>query len=170
MGFTPLEGVVMATRSGSVDPGLLIWLLDDGRLTRSALEEGLEHDSGLAGLAGTPDMREVLERSAAGEDAATLAFEVYLHRLRAAIASMTATLGGIDVLAFTGGVGEHAPLVRERAVAGLAFLGTEVDPGANALARGDADVSAAGASVRTVVVSAREDLEIAAQTRAALAA
>ena len=169
MGFTPLEGLVMATRSGTVDPGLLLWLLDDGRLSRSALEDGLEHHSGLAGLAGTPDMREVLERSAGGEDAATLALEVYLHRLRAAIASMAATRGGLDVIAFTGGVGEHAPLVRERAVAGLAFLGAQLDCATNAAALGDADVSASGASVRTVVVSAREDLEIAAQTRAALA-
>ena len=132
MGFTPLEGLVMATRSGSVDPGLLLWLLDDGRLSRAQLEEGLEHQSGLAALAGTPDMREVLERAGRGEDAATLALEVYLHRLRAEIASMAAALGGLDVIAFTGGVGEHAPLVRERAVAGLAFLGAAVDPAINA--------------------------------------
>lgn len=169
MGFTPLEGLVMATRSGSVDPGLLLWLLDDGRLSRSALEEGLEHHSGLEALAGTPDMREVLERSSGGEDAATLALEVYLHRLRAGIASMAAAIGGLDVLAFTGGVGEHAPAVRARAVAGLAFLGAALDTPANAGAHGDADVSAAGTGARTVVVSAREDLEIAAQTRAALA-
>ena len=170
MGFTPLEGLVMATRSGSVDPGLLLWLLDDGRLSRAQLEEGLEYESGLSALAGTSDMREVLERAEHGEDAATLALEVYLHRLRAEIAAMAAALGGLDVVAFTGGVGEHAPLVRERAIAGLAFLGAAVDPAINAGAHGDADVSAAGASVRTIVVSAREDLEIAAQTRAALAA
>jgi acetate kinase len=165
MGFTPLEGLVMATRSGSVDPGVVLWLLHDGRLELDALEEGLERGSGLAGLAGTADMREVLARE---DPAARLAISVYLHRLRGAVASMAATLGGLDVLAFTGGIGEHAATVREQAAAGLRFLGVELDAARNARANGDADVSADGASVRTVVVRAREDLEIAAQTRAVL--
>ncbi len=165
MGFTPLEGLVMATRSGSVDPGLVTWLLRDGRLGLAELERGLEHESGLLGLSGSADMRDVLSRA---DPAAGLAIAVYVHRLRGAIAAMAAALGGVDVLAFTGGVGEHAPRVRELAAAGLGFLGVALDERSNAAATADADVSAAGAAARTVVVRAREDLEIAAQTRAAL--
>src|SRR5262249_53590594 len=106
MGFTPLEGLAMATRSGSVDPGMVLWLLGRGQLGASGLASELEHGSGLLGLCGTPDMREVLRRGEAGEERATLALEVYLHSLRAHVAAMAASLGGLDVLAFTGGVGE----------------------------------------------------------------
>jgi acetate kinase len=166
MGFTPLEGLVMATRSGNVDPGLVLWLLERGELDARELSHALEHQSGLLGLAGTADMREVLARAGAGDEAARAALEVYVHRLRAEIAAMTAALGGLDVLAFTGGVGEHASEVRARAAAGLGFLGVAFDDQANAAAAGDAEVTAAGASVRTVVIRAREDLEIARQTRA----
>jgi acetate kinase len=170
MGFTPLEGLVMATRSGSVDPGLLMWLLEHEHMEPHELAESLEHRSGLAGLAGTADMREVLDRAAAGDTAAALALDVYVHRLRAGIASMAAAIGGLDVLVFTGGVGEHAPEVRARACAGLGFLGVELDEPANAAAATDAEIGAAGAAVRTLVVTAREDLEIARQVRAVLAA
>ena len=109
MGFTPLEGLVMATRSGSVDPGLLLWLLEDGGQDPGAVAHALEHESGLLGLAGTADMREVLARAQEGEHAATLALDVYVHRLRAGIAAMAVALDGLDALVFTGGVGEHAP-------------------------------------------------------------
>src|SRR6185437_5374515 len=109
MGFTPLEGLVMATRSGSVDPGLLLWLLEREAVDEREMAAALEHESGIAGLAGEADMRIILERAGAGEAAAVLAVDVYLHRLRAAIAAMAAALGGIDALVFTGGVGEHAP-------------------------------------------------------------
>jgi acetate kinase len=166
MGFTPLEGLVMATRSGSVDPGLLLWLLEHGPLSERELAEALEHESGLAGLAGTPDMREVLARADAGDAAALLAREVYLHRLRAAIAAMTAALGGIDALVFTGGVGERSAAVRARAVAGLGFLGLAIDAERNDAPSGDADVSRSESSARTLVILAREDLEIARQVRA----
>ncbi len=165
MGFTPLEGLVMATRSGSVDPGLLLWLLENEGLSERELAETLEHRSGLLGLAGTADMREVLAGAAAGDPAATLALEVYLHRLRGAIAAMTAALGGIDALAFTGGVGEHAALVRRRTVQALAFLGLGINAEANAAARPDLDISDSETSARTVVIAAREDLEIARQVR-----
>jgi acetate kinase len=167
MGFTPLEGLVMATRSGSVDPGLVLWLLERGRLSAGELSDGLEHRSGLHGLAGTADMRVVLERAAGGDADARLALDVYLHRLRAGIAAMAASLGGLDALAFTGGVGEHAPPVRAGAVDGLRFLGLAIDPARNG-AQPDADLSAPAALVRTIVIAAREDLEIARQTRAAL--
>jgi acetate kinase len=165
MGFTPLEGLVMATRSGSVDPGLLLWLLEHGPLSERELADALEHESGLAGLAGTPDMREVLARADAGDAAARLAREVYLHRLRAAIAAMTASLGGIDALVFTGGVGERSAAVRGLAVEGLGFLGLAIDPKRNDAASGDEDVSRSGAPARTLVILAREDLEIARQVR-----
>jgi acetate kinase len=166
MGFTPLEGLVMATRSGSVDPGLVMWLLEHERIEPHELAEALEHRSGLAGLAGTADMREVLERASAGDAAAGLAIDVYVHRLRAGIAAMAAALGGLDVLVFTGGVGEHAPEVRARACAGLGFLGVVLDDAANAPATSDAEIGAPGAGVRTIVVTSREDLEVARQVRA----
>jgi acetate kinase len=165
MGFTPLEGLVMATRSGSVDPGLLLWLLDRGALSTGELGRALEHESGLFGLTGSADMREVLERAGRGDAAAQLGLDVYLHSLRGAIAAMVASLGGLDVLVFTGGVGEHSAAVRERAVAGLAFLGVEIDPRRNAEPGGDADVSSSSASARTLVIAAREDLEIARGVR-----
>jgi acetate kinase len=169
MGFTPLAGLVMATRSGDVDPGLLVWLLEQGEAEPAELGEALERDSGLEGLAGTGDMREVIARAERGDDAARLALDVYLHRLRAGIAAMAAAIGGLDVLVFTGGVGEHAPAVRAAAVAGLAFLGLGLDEHANATVDADGDVSAPGARVRTLVVEAREDLEIARQVRDVLA-
>jgi acetate kinase len=170
MGFTPLEGLVMATRSGSVDPGLLLWLLPRTGLDPEAFNHALEHESGLLGLAHTSDMREVLAGARAGDADASLALEVYLHRLRAGIAEMAAALGGVDVLAFTGGVGERAPEIRSGAAQGLRFLGIEVDGEANAAASGDREITAPGAPVASLVIEAREDLEIARQARAALRA
>ncbi|MDP1846543.1 MAG: acetate/propionate family kinase [Solirubrobacteraceae bacterium] len=168
MGFTPLEGLVMATRSGNVDPGLLLWLLEQNRFTPAAVADALEHESGLCGLAGTADRREVLARVEAGDRDATLALDVYVHRLRAGIAAMAVALDGVDALVFTGGAGEHAPALRARTAAGLASLGIVLDAPRNAAATADADIGAAGAAVRTLVVTAREDLEIAGQVRAAL--
>ena len=168
MGFTPLEGLVMATRSGSVDPGLIVWLLQAGDLSVDDLAYGLEHESGLLGLTGSADMREVLGRAAAGEPAARLGLDVYLHRLRAGIAAMTAALDGIDALVFTGGVGEHAPAVRAGAADGLAYLGVKLDPDLNAAAEGDAEIAAPDAAVGALVVEAREDLEMARQARRVL--
>jgi acetate kinase len=168
MGFTPLEGLVMATRSGDVDPGLLMWLLEHTDLDEAEVSEGLWHESGLQGLAGTADMREVLAAAARGEPPAVLAIDVYTHRLRAAIAAMAAALGGLDALVFTGRVGERAPEVRSRAAAGLGFLGVALDEAANAAATTDAEIGAPGAPARTLVIESREDLEIARATRAAL--
>jgi acetate kinase len=165
MGFTPMDGLVMATRPGSVDPGLLVWLGEHRGLTAADLADALEHRSGLAGLAGTGDMRELLAREGAGDATARLALEVYLHRLRAGIASMAAAMDGLDALVFTGGVGEHASPVRAAAADGLGFLGVSVDPERNADAHGDAEIGSGGATVRTVVVTAREDLEMARQVR-----
>jgi acetate kinase len=163
MGFTPLDGLVMATRAGSVDPGLLLWLIEHRGVAASTLSDALEHRSGLTGLAGTGDMRELLGRD---DDAARLALDVYVHRLRAAVAAMAAALGGLDALVFTGGVGEHAPAVRRRAADGLGFLGVALDEDANAGATADVDIGVAGAPARAFVISAREDLEMARQVRA----
>ena len=151
MGFTPLEGLVMATRSGSVDPGLLLWLLQNTDLSISDVADGLTPRSGLRGISGESDMREVLARRAGGDEAATLAFDVYVHRLAGEIARMTAALGGLDVLVFTGGVGEHEPSVRDAAAERLAYLGV-------------------GTTVPVLVIEAREDIEIARQTREVIAA
>lgn len=168
MGFTPLDGLVMATRSGSVDPGLVLWLQEFGELTAAEVADGLEHASGLQGLAGTAGMREVLAAAARGEARAVLARDVYLHRLRAGIAAMAASLGGIDALVFTGGVGERASEIRAGAVAGLDFLGTAVDPDRNGAMAGDGVVSPDGARTAVLVVASREELEIARQVRALL--
>jgi acetate kinase len=168
MGFTPLEGLVMATRSGSVDPGLVLWLIQDGGLDPSEVATGLEEGAGLAGLAGTADMQAVLERSSAGDAEARLALDVYVHRLRAAIAAMAASMGGLDAVTFTGGVGENAAEVRRLAADGLGFLGLAVDEERNAAADGDRAIGDVSASVRAFVVRAREDLQIVHEVRALL--
>ncbi len=170
MGFTPLDGLVMATRSGSIDPGLLLWLLEHTGLNEHAMAEALEHESGLLAVAGSADMRTILQLVAEGDRRAILAVEVYEHRLRAGIAAMTAAMGGIDVLVFCGGVGEHAAPVRSRAADGLAFLGIGVAGDANERTTGDREISGLGSRVRTLVVEAREDLEIARQVRGLLVA
>jgi acetate kinase len=169
MGFTPLEGLVMATRSGSVDPGLVLWLEEHSGMPPSELASTLEHRSGLYGLTGTGDMRTILEAEAAGDPDASLGVEVYLHRLRGGVAAMAGAMGGMDAIVFTGGVGEHSPAIRARTAAGLAFLGIGLHHAANSAAEPDADIGAEGASVRSFVVRAREDLEIARQVRAVLA-
>jgi acetate kinase len=170
MGFTPLEGLVMATRSGSVDPGMLLWLLEHERLSPAELADALEHRSGLLGLAASADMREIVARANVGEPSAHLALAVYVHRLRAGIAAMAAALGGLDALVFTGGVGERSTEVRARAAAGLGFLGVALDDDRNGETRADGEIGADDARVRTLVLSAREDIEIARQVRATLGA
>jgi acetate kinase len=168
MGFTPLEGLAMATRSGSVDPGLLLWLLERTELSEQRLAGALEHESGMLGLAGSDDMRAIIEAAAANDEHASLALAVYLHRLRAGVAAMAAAMDGLDVVVWTGGVGEHSPVVRAAASDGLRFLGLGIDHQKNQAATGDQDLTAAGAAVQTVVVSAREDLEIERQVVAVL--
>ncbi len=170
MGFTPLDGLVMATRSGSVDPGLLLWLLEQTGLTEPEMAHALEHDSGLLALAGDGDMRAVVDGAARGEPRAVLALGVSTHRLRAGIAAMAAAMDGLDVLVFCGGVGEHAPAVRAAAADGLGFLGVSLDPRRNADRDGDRAIGTPQATVSTLVVAAREDLEIARQVRECLAA
>jgi acetate kinase len=163
MGFTPLDGLVMATRSGSVDPGLLLWLLEHTGLSEPEMAEALEHEAGLLALAGSADMELIIDRADAGDRRATLALEVYTHHLRAGIAAMAAAMGGIDVLAFSGGVGEHAPRVRRLAAQGLGFLGVGVADTVNEHGVGDREITDPHSRVRTLVIAAREDSEIARQ-------
>ena len=167
MGFTPNEGLAMATRSGSVDPGMLLWLLRDGRLEADDVERGLEHESGLRGLSGhSGDMREVIAAADAGDARSEEALAVYLHRLRAGIAAMAAAMGGLDAVTFTGGVGERSPRVRAETCASLGFLGLRLDPSKNEdPGPEDADVSAPDATIRALVVHAREELQIARAVR-----
>jgi acetate kinase len=169
MGFTPLAGLVMATRSGTVDPGLIIWLLQDGRLGLDEVAAGLEQSAGLAGMSGVPggDVRDVQRAAAGGDPAARLALDVYLHRLRREVAAMAAAMNGLDVLVFTGGIGEHNRAVRAAAAAGLEFLGLRIDPERNA-ASGDADISHPASTVAVLVIAAREDVEMARQARQVL--
>ena len=157
----------MATRSGTVDPGLVLWLEEHVGTPPAELAATLEHRSGLLGLAGTADMREVIVQADRGDPDARLALHVYVHRLRAGIASMAAAMNGLDVLVFTGGVGENAPTVRQWVADGVSFLGVALDPDRN-LGEGDRDVGANGARVRTLVIAAREDLQIAREVRTVL--
>jgi len=170
MGFTPLEGLVMATRSGTVDPGAVLYLARHAGFSEAEITEALDRKGGLLALAGTSDMREILQRIADGDDRAELAFDVYIHRLRALIAAMAAAMNGLDALVFTGGVGENAAPVRASAVAGLRFLGVEIGPTLNASLAPDSDISAPGSLVPTLVIKAREDVEVAREVRRVLTA
>jgi acetate kinase len=165
MGFSPNEGVPMATRSGSVDPGALVAVLRRSGMGADALDHALNEESGMRGLAGGDGLELELERRAAdGDDAARLAVDVYVHRVAGAVAAMAAAAGGLDVLVFTAGIGERSPHVRERVCGKLAFLGVEVDPELNA-AEGDRDIAVPGSPVRVAVIRAREELVAARAAR-----
>ena len=169
MGLTPLEGLVMGTRSGDVDAGLLLHLLHLG-WTRADLDQLLNHRSGLLGLAGASDFRDVEERRHAGDAEAALAFDVYVHRIKKYVGAYLALLGGADVVAFTGGVGEHSAALRAAALAGLERLGLAVDPVRNeAPGDGPRVVSPDGAATTVLVVPTDEEWEIARQVTALLA-
>ena len=170
MGFTPTEGLVMATRPGDVDPGAIAWVASHGVAPRE-LADGLERRSGLLALSGglTGDMQELLQHRARGDPAAVLAVDVYLHRLRAKIAAMTAATDGTDAVVFTAGVGENAVEIRASACEHLQWIGMSIDADANrAVGSEDVDISRDGAKVRTLVIHPREELVVAAGCRAAL--
>jgi acetate kinase len=159
MGFTPLDGLVMATRSGAVDPGILLHVQRHHGLSPKDVEEALNHESGLRGVSGlSGDMREVLAAAWTGDERARLAVDVYTHRVRQAVGALTASLGGIDALVFTGGVGENAAAVRAASCQGLECLGIQLDPEANEQCRSDSDVARPGSRVRVLVIAAREDV------------
>ncbi len=169
MGFTPLDGLVMATRSGSVDPGLLLWVQRHGGIDAKEMEQALDRESGLLALSGrSGDMREIVAGVEEDDERCRLAFDTYVHRLSAGIAAMAAAMGGIDALVFTGGVGENSARVRSAAATAVAFLDVKLDPQLNDEGTRDGLLSPVGAAVPVVLVQAREDIEIADQVRAAL--
>jgi acetate kinase len=166
MGLTPLEGLVMGTRSGDVDPGLLLHLLRQGDWTADRLDHLLNHESGLLGLSGqSGDVRQ-LEEAAQGDARARLALDIFAYRARKYLGAYAAALGGLDAVAFTAGIGEHAPLVRQRICEGLDFLGICLDPGRNEQARGQgpARISTDEGAVAVWVLPTDEEREIARQT------
>lgn len=174
MGFTPLEGLMMGSRSGSVDPGILIYLLrqyeQQGIPAHEAvdkLDHLLNHESGLLGVSGlSNDMRRIMAGMQEDNERAQLAFDIYIHRLRAHIGAMLATLGGLDALVFTDGVGEHVPQVRAAACEAFDFLGLKVDPQKNDRACGeDADITADDSKMSVLVVKSQEAWSIACECR-----
>ena len=170
MGFTPLDGLMMGTRCGSVDPGILLYLLQHKGLDASQLDKALNHESGLLGVSGcSSDMRQVLSELPRNPDA-RLAVDLYVHRIRQTVGSMAATLGGIDALVFTAGVGEHAPEIRRQVCENMDFLGLKFDRHANENCQPDADISMSSSAARILVISTREDLTIMRQTLQVLSA
>jgi acetate kinase len=164
MGFTPLEGIMMGTRSGSVDPGILTYLIRQKKITGEQLDEILNKCSGLLGISGvSEDMREILAAVNAGNARAKLAFDIYVHRLVSAIGAMVAVLGGIDALVFTAGIGENSADVRAAACRNFGYLGLTLDAEENSRTSPDQDISGADSSVRVLVIRAQEDWEIARQ-------
>ncbi|HKO21614.1 MAG TPA: acetate/propionate family kinase [Candidatus Eisenbacteria bacterium] len=166
MGFTPMEGLVMGTRSGSIDPGILIHLLRSG-VNVDAIDEQLNRDSGLRGVSGvSSDYREVLDAARSGHPRARLALDLFANSARAFVAALATTMGGLDALVFTAGIGENAPSMRTAIMRGLDFMGIAIDEAANE--RNGEDITAAGARVSTFVIPAREDLVVARETRSAV--
>jgi len=164
MGFTPLDGLMMGTRSGSVDPGILTFLMRQRRLDSQQIDQVLNQDSGLLGISGlSSDMRDILGGIQRGHERAKLAFDIYVHRLRTAIGGMAGVLGGMDALVFTAGVGENSAEVRAAACGTLEFLGLKVDNEKNAQPSLDADISSANSRVRVLVIRAEEDWAIATE-------
>jgi acetate kinase len=162
MGFTPLEGLMMGTRSGSVDPGILTYLMRQTKLTGEHLDDLLNRKSGLLGISGiSGDMREIVAAMKAGNARAKLAFEIFVHRLRSGIGAMGAVLGGIDALIFTAGIGENSPDVRAATCEQFQFLGLQLDAAKNAQPELDADISGEDSRVRVLVIRAQEDWAIA---------
>lgn len=169
MGFTPLEGVMMATRSGSVDPGMLLHLLRARRVTVEELDDALEHRSGLLGVSGVSgDFRQIVEAADAGHEGAMLAHAMFVESVVGAIGRMMGVLAGCEALVFTGGLGEHSARLRASVLARFHFAGARVDEGANQRAAGDAEISPAGSAMRIFVIAAREDLTMAREVAAAL--
>lgn len=159
MGFTPLEGVMMATRCGNIDPGLLIHLLRECGLSLDEISESLNFRSGLLGVSGvSADIRQVIEAARTGHTASQLAFDIYTHRLRQGIASMVASLNGVDGIVFTGGVGTHSSKVRQAVCEGLTFLGTEIDPHLNQNCERDALISLPTSQIPILVIETNEEI------------
>lgn len=164
MGFTPLEGLMMGSRSGSVDPGILFYLLQYCNYSVEKLDHILNKASGLKGISGvSSDMREVREAMSQGNSRAQLAWDIYVHRLRSGIGAMLTSLGGLDVLVFTAGVGEHSPEIRQAACEALGFLGLKLDLEKNQQHPMDEDIATPDSAVRVLVIHTQEDWAIAGQ-------
>jgi acetate kinase len=162
MGFTPLEGLMMGTRSGSIDPGILTYLMRENQLQPQEIDDVLNKQSGLLGISGiSGDMREILASAKQGRSRAKLAFDIYVHRVRAGIGAMVAVLGGIDALVFTSGVGENSAEVRAAACKGLSFLGLKLDEAGNEQGLPDQDIATPDSAARVLIIRAQEDWAIA---------
>ncbi len=171
MGFTPLEGLMMGTRSGSIDPAIPIYLVRNRGYGADELDRALNKESGLKGVSGiSGDMREIVAAAAEGNERARLAFEIYAYRLVREIGGMAASLGGIDALAFTAGIGENCPPLRRIACERLAFLGIALDRQKNRAPEMDTDIAAPESRVRVLVIHAEEDWEIAHECRRVITA
>jgi acetate kinase len=169
MGFTPLEGVMMAQRSGSVDPGLLLYLLTRRELQVADLDRALNEQSGMLGVSGiSADVREVLAAATAGHPRAQLARDLFVHRLVECVGGLVALLNGLDGLVFTGGIGEHSAEIRARVCAALGYLGVQVSAVANQSNPVDADIAQHDSAVRVLVITAREDLAVLRQVKRVL--
>ncbi|MFH1570598.1 MAG: acetate kinase [Gemmatimonadota bacterium] len=166
MGLTPLEGLMMSTRPGSIDPGILIYALREGGLSPDELDRALNRQSGLLGLSGvSSDYRAVEAAAAAGNRRAQLALTIFARRIRETIAQLAADLEGLDAVVFTAGIGQNSVALRSRVCQGLGFLGLELDEDKNRAAVPDVDISAGGTRVRVLVISCRENYRIARETR-----
>jgi acetate kinase len=162
MGFTPLEGVMMGTRGGSIDPGILLHLMRTDHASADQLDEALNRHSGLLGISGvSSDMRDVLDAAGKNNERAKLAFDIFVHRLQKGIAAMSAALGGVDAIVFTAGIGENSAEVRRATCAKLGFLGVQLDDKKNSSAKPDVEISTSKSAVRTLVIRAQEDWSIA---------
>jgi acetate kinase len=162
MGFTPLEGLMMGTRSGSIDPSILFYLQREHGYSAAQLDQILNKESGLKGISGIAgDMRQVLQAIKEGNQRAKLALSMYVYRLRYFIGAMIASLEGIDVLTFTGGVGENSPEVRAKTCEAFSFLGLQLDQTKNATSPPDQDIATPQSAVRVLVVHTEEDWEMA---------
>ncbi|MEO8263216.1 MAG: acetate/propionate family kinase [Pseudolysinimonas sp.] len=167
MGMTPLEGLVMGTRSGDIDPAVLLHLQRVAGFDTQALDDLVNRSSGLKGLGGHADMRDLLAAADAGDEAAILAFDVYIHRIVRYLGAYAAELGGLDALVFTAGIGENSDVVRARAVESLGFLGLQIDPALNAVRSDEPRIVSSG-SVPILVIPTNEELQIARETVAVL--
>ena len=162
MGFTPLDGLMMGSRSGSVDPGILIYLMRQQSYNADQLEQLLNHDSGLKGISGiSADLRQIVAAIDQYNSRAKLAIDIYVHRLQSGIGAMLASLGGLDALVFTAGVGENSALVRTATCEAFEFLGLKLDPQKNTSSPEDQDIATADSTVRALVIHTQEDWAIA---------
>lgn len=169
MGFTPMDGVMMGTRSGAIDPGIVTYLIEHQGMSAARIDDALNHEAGLLGVSGiSGDMREIVAARGAGDDRARLAFDLFVARLRDGIVTMAAALEGIDALLFTGGIGEHSSEVRSAVAQSLAWIGVDLSTVANERAEPDCTISADDSAVTVLVVQTQEELMVARETRRVL--